>query len=181
MDRTQLLRRVDDAWHGFARACEGLPPQDLLEPGVVGQWSVKDLMGHVATWEEEALAALTLIAKGKQPPRYSRYGGIDVFNDMRWQHFRTLAIEDVQRWFTETHARLLDYLARAPEQLFVREGRFRRRLRLDTYGHIPEHTRQVRSWRRARSLGGGESVGGGAGEAFTPRLGGGVERKVDEC
>lgn len=152
MNRTQLLSRVDEAWQEFALACRGLPRETLLEPGVVGPWSVKDLMGHVATWEEESLAALSLIAEGRRTPRYSRYGGIDAFNNLRWQHFRTLALEDVQSWFEETHARLLDYLAGVPERLFAREGRYRRRLRLDTYGHFPEHTRQVVAWRRARSL-----------------------------
>ena len=152
MNREQLIARVDEAWQEFALACQELPPDTLLEPGVVGEWSVKDLMGHVATWEEESLEALSLIAEGKRTPRYSRYGGIDAFNDVRWQHFRTLAFEDVRSWFADSHARLLDYLAGVPERLYAREGRFRRRLRQDTYGHYSEHTRQVAAWRRARGL-----------------------------
>ncbi len=146
MNRSQLLKRVDGAWQEFAAACEELPPKALVAPGVVGEWSIKDLMGHVATWEEEALAALSLIAEGKRPPRYSTCGGIDAFNDMKWRSFRSLPVEEVRSWFAETHARLLDYLGRVPEELFVRESRFRSRLRLDTYGHLPEHTRQVRVW-----------------------------------
>ena len=147
MNRSQLLKRVDGAWQEFAAACEGFSPQAVVEPGVVGEWSVKDLMGHVAAWEEEALAAVSLIAEGKRLPRYSAYGGIDAFNDTRWRRFRSLPVEEVRSWFVETHARLLDYLGRVPEGLFVRESRFRRRLRLDTYGHVPEHTHQVRVWR----------------------------------
>ena len=151
MNRSQLLKRVDDAWQEFAAACEELPPQAVVAPGAVGEWSIKDLMGHVATWEEEALAALSLIAEGKRPPRYSTWGGIDAFNDMTWRRFRSRPVEEGRSWFTETHARLLDYLGRVPEGLFVRERRFRSRLRLDTYGHVPEHTRQVKVWRTVRA------------------------------
>ena len=152
VNREQLLGRVDGAWREFSQACHGLPSQAVLEPGVVGRWSVKDVMGHVATWEEECLSALALIAEGSRTPRYSRYGGIDAFNEMKWREFRALGIEDTRRRFEEAHARLLDYLGAVPEGLFTRETRFRRRVRMDTYGHIPEHSRQLVAWRRARGL-----------------------------
>jgi hypothetical protein len=52
-----------------------------MEPGVTGDWSVRDILAHVSTWEEEALTHLPLILEGGTPPRYSvRYGGIDAFN-----------------------------------------------------------------------------------------------------
>jgi hypothetical protein len=36
---------------------------------------------------------------------------------------------------------------RAPDAQLVRETRFRRRLRLDTYHHYPKHTEAIRRWR----------------------------------
>jgi hypothetical protein len=43
----------------------------------MGEWSVKDILAHVTTWEEEALKYLPLILTGGRPPRYihrvSRY------------------------------------------------------------------------------------------------------------
>jgi hypothetical protein len=36
--------------------------------------------------------------------------------------------------------------------LFTRETRFRRRLRLDTYGHYPTHARAIRAWRTTSGL-----------------------------
>ena len=59
----------------------GLSDAELMEPGVTGAWSVKDIIPHVTGWEEEALTHLPLILAGGRPPRYSvRYGGIDAFN-----------------------------------------------------------------------------------------------------
>jgi hypothetical protein len=58
-----------------------LSDAQLMEPGVTGDWSVRDILAHVSTWEEEALPHLPLILEGGTPPRYSvRYGGIDAFN-----------------------------------------------------------------------------------------------------
>ncbi len=42
----------------FKEAYTGLPEEKLLEPGASGEWSVKDIIAHVSTWEGEALKYL---------------------------------------------------------------------------------------------------------------------------
>src|SRR5216684_2621940 len=82
--RQQLLKRLDKAWCVFKDSYAGLPDSKLLELGVTGAWSVRDIIAHVTTWEEEALKHLPLVLRGKRPPRYSvTYGGIDAFNARR--------------------------------------------------------------------------------------------------
>lgn len=152
MDRDQLLRRIVTAWRAFGQACHGLSDAALQEPGVVGDWSVKDLLGHLATWEEEALAALPVIMRGGRTVRYVAYGGIDAFNDGRWQQYREMQLADVHRRSSETHARLVAFLGTVPDRHFDTETRFRRRLRLDAYRHYPEHTLQVVRWRKTKGL-----------------------------
>jgi hypothetical protein len=71
VDRRQLLQRVDKAWEAFSESYAGLSDAQLMEPGVTGAWSVRDILTHVTTWEEEALKHLPLILKGGTPPRYS--------------------------------------------------------------------------------------------------------------
>ncbi len=110
-------------------------------------WSVKDILAHVTTWEEEALKYLPLILTGGKPPRYSQYGGIDAFNAQMAEQKRGLALSEVQRQLDETHRRLLDYIRSVPEEHFTQETRFRHRLRLDTYSHYPQHAKAIREWR----------------------------------
>jgi len=152
MDRQQLLNKLDKAWAAFKESYTGLSELQLTEPGVTGDWSVKDILAHVTTWEEEALKYLPLISKGGRPPRYITYGGIDAFNAQMSEQKRGLALADVLRQLDETHGRLIDYVQSVPEAHFTRETRFRRRLRLDTYSHYPIHARAIREWRE-RSAG----------------------------
>jgi len=60
---------------------------------------------------------------------------------------RGLSVADVLRQLDDTHRRLVDVVQTVPEAEFVRETRFRRRLRLDTYSHYPGHTETIRNWR----------------------------------
>ena len=147
MDKQQLLKQLEKAWTALKESYAGLSDSQLTEPGVMDNWSVKDILAHVTTWEEEALKYLPLILTGGKPPRYIQSGGIDAFNAQMAEQKRGLALSDVQRQLDETHRRLLDYIRSVPEEPFTRETRFRHRLRLDTSSHYPQHARAIRQWR----------------------------------
>jgi len=152
MTREQVLKRLNEAWLALKESYAGLPDSQMLEPGVTGKWSVRDILAHITTWEEEALKYLPLILDGRRPPRYStKYGGIDAFNALMTKQKAGLALPDVRKQLDEIHNRLLDYVRGVPEEQFTRETRFRRRLRLDTYSHYPNHANAIQKWRQGRS------------------------------
>ena len=154
MNRSQLLKRLDKAWEAFKESYAGLSDSELMEPGVTGAWSVRDIIAHVSWWEEEALTHLPLILDGGKPPRYSdTYGGIDAFNAQQAELKRNLSLSEVLRQQDETHRRLTDFIQSAPEDQFIQETRFRHRLRLDTYSHYPQHAEAIRKWREQRAAG----------------------------
>lgn len=152
MDRQQLLKQIDKAWVAFKASYAGLTDSQLTEPGVIGDWSVKDILAHVTTWEQETLKALPLILQGGRLPRYADlYGGIDAFNAWMREQKRDLSLSEVVEQQDETHRQVIETVLKAPEEQITRETRFRRRLRLDTYSHYPEHTRAIRAWREHSS------------------------------
>jgi hypothetical protein len=151
MNESQLLKRLDKAWAAFNASYAGLSDAELLEPGVTGVWSVRDIIVHVTWWEEEALTHLPIILAGGKPARYSvRYGGIDAFNAQMTEQKQDLSLSEVLQQRDDTHRRLIDFIQNAPEDQLVRETRFRRRLRLDTYSHYPQHTEAISEWRAQR-------------------------------
>jgi uncharacterized protein DUF1706 len=123
----------------------------LLEPGVSSAWSVRDIIAHVTTWEEEALKHLPLVLMGKRPPRYSvTYGGIDAFNAQTTEQKKNLSLLEVFRHQENVHHRLIELIEGVPEGQLGGDTRFRHRLRLDTYGHYPLHAHAIKTWRERR-------------------------------
>ena len=150
--RGHLLERLDKAWEALNASYAGLSEADLLEPGVTGAWSIKDIIAHVTWWEEEALTHLPLILAGGRPPRYSvTYGGIDAFNARMTEERKNLSLAEVLRQRDDVHGRLITFIEGVPDDQVSGKTRFRRRLRLDTYGHYPKHARAIRKWREQRS------------------------------
>jgi hypothetical protein len=149
MKRIRTLDRLEAAWRDLLDSYAGLPDADLLVPGVTGAWSVRDIVAHVTVWEQEALKHLPHILEGGRPPRYSvTYGGIDAFNALMTERLRGVPLPEVLARRDEIHRRLVAYLESVPGDELVRETRFRRRLRFDTFGHYPKHAAGIREWRQ---------------------------------
>ena len=151
MSPDQMRRRLESAWTAFEDSYAGLGDAQLLVPGVTGHWSVREIIAHVTWGEEEALKHLPLLQAGGRPPRYSvQYGVIDAGNALMTDRTRSLSLGDVLRRHDEIHRALLDYVHAAPPELLATETRFRRRIRLDAYGHYPVHAAAIRRWRMSR-------------------------------
>src|SRR5260370_14012575 len=125
------MNRLDKGWAAFSGSDAGLSAVQLMEAGVTGAWSVRDILEHVTTWEEEALKHLPLILKGGTPPRYSvRYGGIDAFNARMTEQKRSLSLSEVRAQLAATHGRLVDFIQNAPEHQLPLQTPFPPQLRL---------------------------------------------------
>ena len=112
--------------------------------------TVFDEIEHDETANSEAV--VVVIVAGGKPPRYSaRYGGIDAFNALMTERKRRLSLPEVLAERDDAHRRLIDFVQCVPEDQIAWETRFRRRLRLDTYGHYPKHAEAIRKWREEQS------------------------------
>lgn len=153
MNKQQLLIKIERAWLALQASIAELSDAQLTQPGVTADWSIKDILGHVTAWEEEALHHLPRIREGKRPPKYADlYGGIDAFNALKTEENRHRSLEDVLARFADVHAQLVTYIEAAPEEMIATETRFRRRIRLDTYSHYPIHTQAIGEWRELQGI-----------------------------
>lgn len=156
MDRIQLLTRIEKAWQDFQQSYAGLSDSQLITSGVTGEWSVRDILAHVTTWEQESLKHLPDILKGRKPPRYSvTYGGINGFNRTMTEQKRGLTLAEVRHQLEDTHRQVIGLIESVPEEQLRTETPFRHRLRLDTYSHYPKHAQAIRRWRNQKAGGKG--------------------------
>ena len=77
---------------------------------MTGAWSVRDIIAHVTSWDEEALKHLPLVLKGGKPRVLLDVCGIDEFNALMTEQKKDLSLPEVQRQMNDTHRRVLKYL-----------------------------------------------------------------------
>ena len=147
MSKENILKHLDDNWQQLVDSISGLSEEDLLQPNVCGTWSIRDIMNHISTWEEEAMQNIPLILAGESTPRYSASGGIEAFNARSQQDKKDLALPRIKREFYATHQRFINHISSIPKSSFENNSRLAKRIRLDGYAHYTEHSTQILQWR----------------------------------
>lgn len=145
-NRQELSDRIETSWQAWVDAVEGIPDERLSEP-MVGHWSTKDLLGHVAFWEDWGVAYCRRAIAGEPQPDEDT----DAINQGQVAESKGAAAADQKRYRDEAHARLTAFLAtmrddepRFPEMAGLLGG--------ETWGHYDEHTGQVRTWRAEHAI-----------------------------
>jgi hypothetical protein len=118
--REEAVRTLQDGQDRVDALVEGLSEAQLTRPGTIGggDWSAKDLIGHLATWEEVALRTLREFQMGEMP-WIERDGGpfaapatgrVDAFNARTIAEKQRQPLAKVLARAGHTHRELIDQI-----------------------------------------------------------------------
>ncbi len=122
--------------------------------GAVGEWSVKDVLSHVASWDEVMLPDLECLARGDTPALASvdlETASFDSANAAIMSQRRDLPLHQVLRELDTDRADVMSAVGRLPDSALV-EGQFGRLLIQITAAHDREHAAGIFEWRRKEGL-----------------------------
>ncbi|MEX0762214.1 MAG: maleylpyruvate isomerase N-terminal domain-containing protein [Dehalococcoidia bacterium] len=147
-----VIAAIDDAWRDLRRCLSPLTGPEMIIPGVCGEWSVKDVLAHITTWESELIMAL---GRGSAVPTPN----LDEFNEKAVRSRASLTSREVMEQLEDTHRSLRDALNDAPAAYFAYGESIRTKIDSDSLLHYEEHAAQIRAWvlgrRRAKRVGQG--------------------------
>jgi hypothetical protein len=153
-DRQQLLGELENARSELHASYQGLPDEQMTRLGAVGEWSVKDVLSHVASWDEVLLPDLARIARGETPALASidlQTASFDAANAAIMSQRRNLPLEQVLRVLDIDRADVVAAVGRLPDSALA-EGQFGRILLQVTAAHDREHAAGISEWRRKEGL-----------------------------
>lgn len=153
-DREQLVAYLERARKELRASFRGLSDEQMIRPGVAGEWSAKDVLSHVTSWEEQALPDLARLARGDTAVLASvdLYAtNYDPFNAMIMSLRRNLHLDQVLRELDISRADFMAAVARLPDSVLV-EGQFGHLLLKITAEHDEEHAGHIKEWRKKEGL-----------------------------
>jgi len=107
----EALRILSEEHREVSALVERLRPGDQTRGGLGGgEWSPKDLLGHLSSWEEHALAAIDAWAGGKTAPidRALRAEGLHAVNRRAVAQREERPLARVRAEFEEIHSSLVE-------------------------------------------------------------------------
>src|SRR2546426_9871208 len=112
-DRNQSIGGLERDQRRVRTLIRALDPRDLERPGIGGgEWSPKDLVGHLASWEQHAIDAIAAWSAGRQAPidRALAERGVHGVNAETTAAVALRSCEEVLAWAEATHRELLSRL-----------------------------------------------------------------------
>ena len=146
-------RDLDAAWEEVRSVVESFSDDEVLKAGVVNDWSVKDLLGHMAFWSGKAATDLNLAAAGRFTEIEVPGGESQV---AEWNAREAAARQDksldaVRREWADSFQAAKAALAATSDETLdvdVRGWTMFVRFAEDTYRHYREHAEQIQVWQR---------------------------------
>jgi hypothetical protein len=156
MNKEAILKELELSREDFLDAIEGLSEEMLLQPGVVGEWSIKDILIHLTRWEAELVKLLWQAKQGKSPST-AHFSKVDVdkMNASWYQESlpRSLemALEDFHGVRNQTIRRAEDFsdkeLTDPKKYPWLKNAPLWQWIAGDSFEHEAEHAAQIRAWR----------------------------------
>jgi hypothetical protein len=161
MTKDEIFEALEDEREKFLDAIEGLSDEAIQEPGVIGEWSVKDILSHLIAWEAEQVKLLWQAKQGVQPSSvHFSNQSVDELNTAWYEEFHTRPLErilsDFQAVRKQTERRVdafSDNDLNDPQRYVWLEGfPLWEWVANDSFKHEAEHAAQIRAWREQKGV-----------------------------
>jgi hypothetical protein len=142
-ERRRLLGRLDLERNQLIRNVETCRIRDIDRP-FIDAWSLKDIVGHVASWEAEVVAALRDLREGRRPPLLDfDESKLDEWNNDHVERKRDLNFWSMLEQLRGGRARLLEEIAAVSDEDVTSEGSAPNRLVLSVIDHDRDHWHEI--------------------------------------
>jgi hypothetical protein len=156
MTKSEILTALNEGRERFLEAIEDLTPDQMKETGVVGEWSVKDILVHLTRWEAELVKLLWQASQGQKPTSaHFSSSSVDDLNARWYQESRSRPLERILEDFhgvrAQTVRRVEDFsdedLTDPKRYLWLNDAPLWEWIAGDSFEHEAEHGAQIRAWR----------------------------------
>jgi uncharacterized damage-inducible protein DinB len=153
MDKEQAHSQITKSRKELVEAIQGLNEVDITHPQVEGIWTIKDILGHVAAWEEACLRPLECITNGK-PIQSEDISDHDAWNAMQAARRHNKPLKTILKELDDIRQKLLCAASQLSDEewniifhLPWGEKASAANMLSGLAWHEAEHTKSIWSWR----------------------------------
>ena len=146
----ELRRELGETRDELSAALADADPALLSAPGLVGEWSARELVAHLAHWNDWASTCLAAGVEGGLDALVTEEWDVDAQNADVAREAAALPMSDVRDREAESHERFASLLAGLDPALLATPmpwgGTLEATVIENGPGHYAEHARHVRDW-----------------------------------
>ncbi len=151
--KAQLLKDIHTERRRLEKTLATLSAAEMVQEGVVGTWSVKDVLAHLAAWERLFLEWYQAGLQGGAPatlPVGMGKRAIDALNEKIYAQNEGRGLEDVLEGFRSSYQQILAVIEGIPESDMFGRSRFSWTKELALADYIAGNTCNHYAWARSQ-------------------------------
>lgn len=116
--KAELLKAIRAERRLLERALAEIDPALYDEAGVCKKWSIKDLLAHLAAWEQTFIrwyAARDQMSDGLMPPEVQSAAALNAYNQHLYERYRDGSLSQVQAFFQQSFQQIIALVEQIPE------------------------------------------------------------------
>ena len=153
-----LAGQLQDARERLLASFEGLSDEEMIQPGVAGQWSVRDNLAHIAAWDRAVTAGFREMLDGKRPDLIDLDDdAIDEFNLDNHRALLHYALDEVLAELHASREEMIEFLRDVDNTRLFAPAPGDEHADLSIAGqvrvqaaHDEEHAEMIEGWREHR-------------------------------
>jgi hypothetical protein len=125
--KEDLLAAIDKERGALETFLETLTPEQMIDPGVVGHWSVKDVMAHLVEWEQMCLGWYRAGLRDEIPPLPApgfKWNQTPQLNQQIYEKHRDRPLDEVLDHFQASHREILGVIQGLSNEELFTAGRY---------------------------------------------------------
>ncbi len=125
--KTQLLDDLRDEQAGWEALLQDIGEDHMTQPGVAGEWSIKDIVAHLTAWRRRTVGRFQAALRNEPspaPPWPADLQTDDEINAWFYAADRDRALDDVLRESRDVFQQLVETLSAFPEAELLDPARF---------------------------------------------------------
>ena len=157
MNKEKMIHEIQTERKRLEQTLEDITKQQMNTPGVIEDWTVKDLLAHITVWEQRMVAWLRQTVHGEVPemlPSGLTWDDLDQWNEETYQEHRHLDLGQVLADFESSYSEALIAVEEVSEEDLVEPDRFTWRegrplwkmVAANTSWHYKEHEEGISAW-----------------------------------
>jgi hypothetical protein len=162
LNKQVVLDRIRTERRWLEQNLESVSEERMELPGVIGEWTAKDLLAHLLDWEQRLIGWYEAGVRGEVPqipaPGLS-WGDLDLLNRRIYEKHRDRNLEDVRRESNVSYARVLALVEGISEDEMFAVGRYEWLGGSNLVGFILANTANHYRWAKEQIRGWLKSLG----------------------
>ena len=126
-NKNQLISESQKEFTALEQLLGKLTNEQMVRPGALGDWSVKDVLAHLLEWQKMCLSWYEEGLRGGNPPTPAegyKWSQLPALNHLIYEKYRYAALEDILAQFRHSHQRVMELVQSLPEDILFTPGRY---------------------------------------------------------